>query len=356
MPNSPSHRPRSFLHFWKNCVIELFSLDLAAAYPVAFVYIRQLAVHLRQAFGQRQPALVTTWTFLHSLKVWVKLVSRHGRAEPLSLLLHPLVQVIQGVTMLVPGSRFAPLRLHCTQFLLDLVQSTSSNSRPPVFVAVAAPLLELLSDAWATGSTRTGKLTSRPLNFFHLLLAPEKLQQEHSFAVMLLQQVHIQLVQYLASFCRSPAFPELLLPVMVAVRRFVKESRIHEAVQRFRVLVDRASQTSKIIEAERALLAFGPGSAQETQLILRREGLGALPLETYLKEAFKAQENLRTIATKAYAPSVADLNEEKDRPGERLDSEDVELDGLPGTRDRLAPLASGFFSAQSGLRDDRSDK
>ena len=33
----------------KNCVVEMIALDVATGYQHGFVYIRQLALHLRQA-------------------------------------------------------------------------------------------------------------------------------------------------------------------------------------------------------------------------------------------------------------------------------------------------------------------
>jgi len=216
-------------------------------------------------------------------------------------------------------------------------------------VSVAAPLLELLSDAWATSAARRGQpSTGRPQTFAHLLLAPEKLQNQHSFSVMLLQQVHLQLAQFLSSFSRSPAFPEVLLPVLVVLRRFVKQSRLPEAVQRFRTLIDRAIQTSKLIEAERSTLSFGPGTAQESQLLLRREGLRALPIEIYVKEVGEAQERIQTIA---HRTALSGGSEEK-APQLAEESDDMDLDESRLT-DLVTPLVPDSFQKPRQHRDER---
>jgi nucleolar complex protein 2 len=44
---------RGAVNFMANGVVELFLLDGVGAYQLAFVYIRQLAVHLRQALTQK---------------------------------------------------------------------------------------------------------------------------------------------------------------------------------------------------------------------------------------------------------------------------------------------------------------
>lgn len=41
------------INFMTNAIVELFLLDGVGAYQLAFVYIRQLAVHLRQALTQK---------------------------------------------------------------------------------------------------------------------------------------------------------------------------------------------------------------------------------------------------------------------------------------------------------------
>lgn len=41
------------VNFMSNCVMEIYSLDFVASYQHAFVYIRQLAIHLRNAITQK---------------------------------------------------------------------------------------------------------------------------------------------------------------------------------------------------------------------------------------------------------------------------------------------------------------
>lgn len=41
------------VNFMSNCVVEIYGVDFVASYQHAFVYIRQLAIHLRNAIIQR---------------------------------------------------------------------------------------------------------------------------------------------------------------------------------------------------------------------------------------------------------------------------------------------------------------
>ena len=44
---SPSTLPS--IHFMRQSLAEMFALDEAASYPHVFLYVRQLAIHLRTA-------------------------------------------------------------------------------------------------------------------------------------------------------------------------------------------------------------------------------------------------------------------------------------------------------------------
>jgi nucleolar complex protein 2 len=45
------------IQFMSNCVVEIYGLDLIMSYQYAFVYIRQLAIHLRNAMTQQNKVI-----------------------------------------------------------------------------------------------------------------------------------------------------------------------------------------------------------------------------------------------------------------------------------------------------------
>jgi nucleolar complex protein 2 len=97
-----------------NCLVELYGINFTSSYQHAFVYIRQLAIHLRTAIHTKSKVLnfvtcknlhffiqesqqnVYSWQFVNSLLVWVKLLQTYGGSSELSLLVYPLVQTIMG--------------------------------------------------------------------------------------------------------------------------------------------------------------------------------------------------------------------------------------------------------------------
>lgn len=144
------------LTFMGNCVVELYSLDYHSSYQHAFIYIRQLALHLRTAMQKKTSeaiGAVYCWQYLHCLKLWVAVLtaacqskndlssssnnnSNGSGDQLLQSLLFPLSQVILGTVRLVPSTRYLPLRLHCVRLLQQLAASAE------VFLPTTSILLD----------------------------------------------------------------------------------------------------------------------------------------------------------------------------------------------------------------------
>ena len=70
--------------FMGACVVELFGLDMAAAYEHAFVYIRELAALLRGAATNKTKDAfreVYCWQTVNTLELWAKLLAAHHDKE-----------------------------------------------------------------------------------------------------------------------------------------------------------------------------------------------------------------------------------------------------------------------------------
>ena len=111
--------------FMAQCVIELFGLDLNVAYEHAFVYIRQLAIHLRNAIQKTSDAAtrqVYSWQYVNCLRLWAQALCALAKPadSPLRQLAYPLVQICLGTARLLPNIRYAPLRFQCVRMLNNL--------------------------------------------------------------------------------------------------------------------------------------------------------------------------------------------------------------------------------------------
>jgi nucleolar complex protein 2 len=85
-------------------LIEIYSFNNKLAYEHVFVYIRQLAIHLRNALNLKKKEsyqAVYNWQYVHSLILWSKLLShlvktKTGINDYLQPLIYPVTQCLIG--------------------------------------------------------------------------------------------------------------------------------------------------------------------------------------------------------------------------------------------------------------------
>eukprot|EP01029_Cantina_marsupialis_P019618 TRINITY_DN4560_c0_g1_i2.p1 TRINITY_DN4560_c0_g1~~TRINITY_DN4560_c0_g1_i2.p1 ORF type:complete len:545 (-),score=161.61 TRINITY_DN4560_c0_g1_i2:147-1562(-) len=104
-----------------NCFTDLSSVKLDSTYQFAFIYLRQLAIHLRNCLRKQEKEAfqdVYNWQFFYNLKIWTQVLCANPTA--LRALVFPLSELILTTITSRPLPRLFPIRLHCCQLLNDL--------------------------------------------------------------------------------------------------------------------------------------------------------------------------------------------------------------------------------------------
>lgn len=282
------------LNLMKNSGTELFLLHADAGYQQAFGFIRQLAISLRTCLKTKTKESyqqVLNWPFVHCLDFWSLTLARACAAEtdePSTLrpLVYPLVQVALGAARLIPLSRYYPLRLHVLRALVRIVHHCG------VYVPIAALVLEVFD---APEFQRRGKgATLRPLDLDTTIRAPAAYVRTRVYADQLADEYAHVLLEFLALQARSIALPELVLPLVVQLRRLLKGSPSARLTDTVRPLLDKMAANAQWIETRRRNVEFAPRDHAAVDAFLADEAAEA-PLEAALRLANKVRSQRRRL-------------------------------------------------------------
>lgn len=251
--------------FMMQSVAELYGTDLSIAYQQAFLYIRQLALHLRAALLKKTDETnrqVSGMQFLNCLRLWTRVVCSHPSVEGgLGALAFPLVQVILGTVSTNAASiYFTPLKFNLLSCLHQLAASCK------VFIPTTSPIMETLENpelvSKSTGSTdlapRLEYLVRLPPNAASKAVCRDAIVQE---AVQLLRQ-DVEIYRF------HVGFPEYVYLVVRRLKSFLKRCKVSKWRDQLRTLVGQIEQYSAVVQRARKDLATGPMAVTDFEPLL----------------------------------------------------------------------------------------
>ncbi|XP_046335763.2 nucleolar complex protein 2 homolog [Haliotis rufescens] len=271
---SPTTLP--LINFMQRSLVEIFLLDSVLAYQYAFIYIRQLAIHLRNAITVKKKdtcQAVYNWQFVHCVELWACLLGASQSDDVLHPLIYPLTQTIIGTIKLLPSPRYFPLRFHCVRCLNTLSKSTGT------FIPVLPFLLEVFE---LTDFNKKHKSVSfKPFNFACILKFSKKQQEEKVFKDGLVDQLYELLLEQFNNHASSIGFPELVLPAMLQLKDFLKKCKIANYCKQIRQIVDKVEDNVKFITQRRKAVTFAISDSKAVEAWERQCSAAGAPLTKY---------------------------------------------------------------------------
>lgn len=252
-----SHIHDSFI-FMRNSVAEFFSTDPSCAYQHAFVYIRQLAIHVRNCMlnmNQQNINTVYSWQFINCLRVWAYIITRPSLASSLSPLVYPLTQVIDATVHLINSPRYYPLRLTCVQMLIDIIKGTNS------FIPVAPLLLTIIETE--RFHRKPQALKGKMPDIEYTLRVSDDYLKYRPVQDLLVNKSITLLTEYVNEYHQHITYPELCYPIIHRLRRCMKECRVSTWNASMKSLIQRMEKQMNVIMRERESISGAPKDIKE---------------------------------------------------------------------------------------------
>lgn len=317
------------VNLMKNSAAELWGLaDKDVAYTTAFSFIRQLAIHLRTSIthnSNESYKTVYNWQYVHSLDFWSRVVSSHcvDPAASMRPLIYPLVQVTLGALRLIPTATYFPLRFQLVRALLRISLSTGT------FIPLAPALCEVLSSAEMRKAPKAS--TQKPLDFSTNIRAAKSYLRTRVYQDGVGEQVSELLSEFFVLWAKNIAFPELALPVIIQLKRWLKDvqSRVSGEGNKnqkvngmVNLLVQKLDANTRCIEERRAKVDFAPNNRKGVESFLKDVSWEKTPLGAFVVGQRKVREEKARVAEEARKED--ERRKEKDkRDSKRGDEEAV---------------------------------
>ncbi|KAJ5578713.1 uncharacterized protein N7459_007677 [Penicillium hispanicum] len=294
------------VNLMKNSAAEIWGIDQNVSYTTGFSFIRQLAMHLRSSItntSKESYKTVYNWQYVHSLDFWSRVLSQHcdglveaqaGKESALRPLIYPVVQITLGAMRLIPTAQYFPLRFQMTRALLRVSRATGT------YIPLASSLLEVLNSAEMRKPPRSSTL--KPLDFSTAIRAPKSYLRSRVYQDGAGEQVAELLSEFFVLWSKHIAFPELSVPVVVALKRWLKQvsarnggNKNGKINQMILLLVQKVEANARWIEERRLNVSYTPRNRAEVETFLKDVDWESTPLGAFVKTQRKLREERAAI-------------------------------------------------------------
>ncbi|KAJ5970159.1 uncharacterized protein N7479_000077 [Penicillium vulpinum] len=325
------------VNLMKNSAAEIWGIDQNVSYTAGFSFIRQLAMHLRKSItntSKESYKTIYNWQYVHSLDFWSRVLSQHcdglveaqvGKQSALRPLIYPVVQITLGAMRLIPTATYFPLRFQLTRSLLRISRATGT------YIPLSASLLEVLTSAEMRKHPKSSTL--KPLDFNTAIRAPKSYLRSRTYQDGVGEQVAELLSEFFVLWSKHIAFPELSVPVVVSLKRWLKQvsarsggNKNAKVNQMIMLLVQKVEANARWIEERRMNVSYAPRNRSNVDSFLKDVDWESTPVGAFVKTQRKLREERAAVLEEGRREEEKRREEAKKNGGE-----DEEMGGVAGS-------------------------
>ncbi|KAG7212851.1 hypothetical protein KM043_002205 [Ampulex compressa] len=306
------------INFMRHSLVEIYLLDHYLSYSHAFLYIRQLAIHLRNAVTLKKKEnfqAVYNWQYINSLRLWSELITHSGNQSTIRSLLYPLVQIIIGTIKVIPTAQYYPLRFHCVEMLINISKETD------IFVPILPFLLEVLSSY--DFNKKHKAVSMKPIPLILILRMSKSQLQENGFKDSIIDTIYKLILENAAKESHTIYFPDLYVPCIIQLKAFLKKCHVANYCRKIKQLLEKIQENRKFIENERSKTTIDLKNIPDiTNWENRIKTQGTALMKFYTSWIKIHQSQKLKLLTKN--DEVAELNLPKIRKSKKSSSQELE--------------------------------
>ncbi|XP_023761825.1 protein REBELOTE [Lactuca sativa] len=276
------------IEFLRDSFVNLCSLDVEKSCNKALVSIQQLAYILRHAKQKENKEAIKkiySWQYAQCIDIWVLFISTNANESDIQPLLQMIIELINGISNLFPGSRYIPLRTRCIQWLNKLSNSCG------IFIPVASLILDMLEYKVSKEGSKSRKSVKLASN----LKLPKFWLKSQNFLEQCVYTAVELLSAHFLQWSFHISFPELATIPLIRLKKFYERTTVESLRRVVKRLMDQVEQNVEFVQKKRDDVAFSPKDHESVDLFLQFEKALNTPFTQYYKSVVeKAASKMST--------------------------------------------------------------
>lgn len=159
--------------------------------------------------------------------------------------------------------------------------------------------------------------TLKPMDFSITIRASKSYLRTRTYQDGLAEQIVELFSEFYVLYSKSVAFPELAIPTIVMVKRFMKKSRNAKFNSSLHLLVSKLEANAMFIQEKRGAIDFAPGRKTDVEKFLKETEWEQTPLGAYVVSQRKVREEKRRMLEES-------MKEERERDQKQREERDRE--------------------------------